>query len=189
MMNGNCICREHEEQCGYTPVHCPNNPSCPPLLKKVCWLLHVMLWRFLHLQIYAEWKAAFGLQGCMIIYYGKGLGVSWWKRRLKKNVDEDEIENKWCCQKNEGKSINVRVKKMYMWGKKERPFYTIVKKDERKYPSSSPPQTNYGSPLTLFHLKTNGRGINKIFLWICWLNLVWETSQLWMWMMLVLKCF
>ncbi|XP_061416769.1 E3 ubiquitin-protein ligase TRAF7 isoform X1 [Lethenteron reissneri] len=25
--------KQHEESCDYRPVHCPNNPSCPPLLK------------------------------------------------------------------------------------------------------------------------------------------------------------
>lgn len=25
--------RDHESSCDYRPVRCPNNPSCPPLLK------------------------------------------------------------------------------------------------------------------------------------------------------------
>lgn len=25
--------RDHEGSCDYRPVRCPNNPSCPPLLK------------------------------------------------------------------------------------------------------------------------------------------------------------
>lgn len=28
-----CPCRDHEGSCDYRPVRCPNNPSCPPLLK------------------------------------------------------------------------------------------------------------------------------------------------------------
>jgi len=30
-----CVCSEHEAECDYKPVQCPNNPDCPVILKKV----------------------------------------------------------------------------------------------------------------------------------------------------------